>query len=126
MGTVRAIRRGAIATGPATEGMNRKTVELGESVVAAETRIEPGAISAWHHHGEHTACVYILQGQLHIEWGAGGNESLDLSGGDFYVIPANTIHRESNPGSTEATVGKFFLVGTGAEAINVDGPEAAA
>jgi uncharacterized RmlC-like cupin family protein len=123
MNPIQAMRGAAIPAGPPTEGMNRKTAELYEGVVAAETSMQPQAMSGWHHHGGHTAYVYVSQGQLRIEWGLGDHDSLELAGGDFYVVPPNTIHREGNPGSAEQTVVLGFLVGTGPEAANVDLPE---
>ncbi len=66
--------------------------------------------------------MYVVKGNVRIEWGPGGREKADLESGDFYVISPSTIHREGNPGAAEnCWVG--FLVGSGREVVNVDGPK---
>jgi mannose-6-phosphate isomerase-like protein (cupin superfamily) len=65
----------------------------------------------------------LLQGQLRLECGAGGRESVDVSAGDFYVIFPNTIHREQNPGTEDQVLIAFYL-GSGPTVVNVDAPEA--
>ena len=122
MGSVRVVRGGALSAGPVSQSVSRKSTALDQFGSIGEVRNRPQTTTGWHHHGEHTACVYVVQGPVRIEWGAGGRDSADLASGDFYVISPNTIHREANLGSEEnCWVG--FLVGSGAEVVNVDGPE---
>ncbi len=122
MGSVRATRGAEVPAGPATPGMTRKLLEVDRQLSLAQVQCAPQATSAWHHHGEHTACVYVVRGQLRIEWGPGGCESVDLAAGDFYVVSPNTIHREGNPASDEQEIVAFYL-GSGPSVVNVDGPE---
>lgn len=122
MGSVQVVRGGELSAGTATEGVARKAAEVDEHVSLGEIRSAPQTMSGWHHHGEHTTCVYVAQGQLRIEWGPGGRESIDLANGDFYVISPNTIHREGNPGSGDQEIVGFY-VGSGPNVVNVDGPE---
>lgn len=122
MGSVQVVRGDEIPVGPVTQGMTRKVAEAGENVTLAEVRSAAQAASGWHHHGEHTTCVYVVRGQLRLEWGSGGRESADLAGGDFYVMPPETIHREANPGSEDHVLAGFY-VGSGPVVVNVDGPE---
>ncbi len=124
MGSVRVVRGGAAPAGPRSQGMSRTLTRFDE-VSFGKAHSGPQATSGWHHHGQRTTYVYVLQGQVHIEWGPGGRESVDLTSGDFYVVPPNTIHREGNPGSEEnCLVG--FMVGSGTEVVNVEEPEAIA
>lgn len=122
MGLIRAIRGGELPAGPTTHGITREMTDLDEHVFVNRAHSEPHAISGWHHHAEHTGCVYVEKGQVRVEWGPGGRERLDLASGDFYVIPPNTIHREGNPGPEDHTI-VAFGVGSGPDVVNVDGPE---
>ena len=122
MGHVEVVRRGAMSIGPESQSVARKSTQVDEFVSVGEVRNGPQTTTGWHHHGERTACVYVVQGQVRIEWGPGGRDSANLASGDFYVISPNTTHRECNPGSDEnCWVG--FIVGSGAEVVNVEGPE---
>ncbi len=122
MSAVRAVRARETHAGPATEGLERFLAEIDERLTAGGARSAPQTMSDWHHHGDHTACVYVVKGQVRVEWGAGGGESVELSAGDFYVVPPNTVHREGNPGTSEDEYLGFWI-GSGPIAVNVDGPE---
>lgn len=120
---IRIVPSGALESGPSTGGMTRKTAVAGEDVWMGEVRTEPGAMSGWHHHGEHTTYGYVIDGKVRVEFGTGGSRSLEGGAGDFFVVPPHTIHREGNPGATEHVL-VAVRVGTGPSVINVDGPEA--
>lgn len=122
MGTVHAVRGGEMPAGPTTPGMTRKKAALGENVAVVETDIGPQSTATWHHHGDYTAYVYVVQGGLLIEWGPDGGESLELHRGDFYVVEPRTVHRESTSGSQERAVVAGFGIGSGPWATNVEGP----
>lgn len=114
-----------MAAGPVSQSVIRKTARVDELGSIAQARNAPKTTTGWHHHGKHTAYVYVVQGQVSIEWGPNGRESVDLASGDFYIISPNTIHREGNPGSEE-NCWVAFIVGSGPEVMNVDGPESVA
>ena len=118
---VRVIRSREMLEGPPTPGLSRKLAEVDEFVTIAAARNEAYTTSDWHHHGDHTACVFVAQGQVRIEWGPGGREHADVDSGDFYVVSPNTIHREGNPGAEEQKYGGVF-VGSGSLVTNVVGP----
>ena len=122
MGSVQVARGSDLSEGVSTDTLTRRLSDVGDLVTVDEAHTAPQASPGWHNHAENTAYVYVLQGQLRIEWGPGGRESADLAAGDFYVIAPNTIHRETNPGSEEQVL-IAFLVGPGPIAVNVDGPE---
>lgn len=122
MGTVQVARNSDLTEGEATDKLRRRLGEVDDLATVDEAHTGPDSRSGWHHHGENTAYVYVLQGQLRIEWGPGGGESADLAAGDFYLIPPKTVHREANPGSEEQILIAFF-VGSGPVVGNVDGPE---
>ncbi len=122
MGLVRAVRGSEIPAGPVTGGLVRRGTQVDERVWAGEGRSKPESSSGWHHHGGHFAYVYVVEGQVRIEWGPGGREIIDLSAGDFYVISPDTIHREGNPGHQDQVLA-IFGVGSGPAFVEVDEPE---
>ncbi|HET8569511.1 MAG TPA: cupin domain-containing protein [Candidatus Limnocylindria bacterium] len=101
------IREAAFATGAAWAGL---------------VRTSPGMASGWHHHGTYETFIYVLEGRVFLEFGPGGRERVEGGPGDFFRVPAGTIHRESNPAASE---GRIVVVrtGTGAPVVNVEGPE---
>ena len=119
---IRIVPNGELETGPPTAGMTRKTAVAGEDVWMGEVRTEPGAMSGWHHHGEHTTYGYIIEGKARVEFGPGGGKSLEGGAGDFFVVPPHTVHREGNPGTDEQVLAAI-RIGKGPSVINVDGPE---
>ncbi len=123
--SVLIVRGDTMSAGPVSQNVIRKSTRIDESVSVGVVSNGSKTTTGWHHHGKRTAYVYVVRGQVRIEWGPGGRESADLASGDFYVISPNTIHREANPASEEnCWIG--FVVGSGAEVVNVEGPEAMA
>lgn len=115
---VRKITAGTLAPGHPTPGMAREEAIVFDDVWSGRVRTEPGATSGWHHHGNHDTVVYVLRGAFRVET-AGG--VVQAACGDFVHVPAQTVHRESNP---SAEVAEVVLVrrGTGPVVINLDGP----
>jgi uncharacterized RmlC-like cupin family protein len=58
-----------------------------------------------------------------LEFGPGGQEVAEAGPGQFVHVPAQTIHRESNP-TGELAIAIIARAGSGAPTVNVDGPEA--
>ena len=108
--------------GAQTPGMVRGEAALGENSSAVEVRTQPGTLSGWHHHGAHDTYGYVVSGRLRFEFGPGGGDVVEAEPGDFFMVPANAIHREGNPASDEQIL-VGFRVGTGPTVFNVDGPE---
>jgi quercetin dioxygenase-like cupin family protein len=122
MGYIQVARGADLSEAVSSDQLTRRLKEVDDLVTVAETHTAPEGSLGWHHHGEHTAYVYVRQGRVAITWGPGGRDSVELAAGDFYVISPDTIHREANPGSEEQVVLGFF-VGSGPTTTNVDGPE---
>lgn len=124
MSAVHVLRRGAMAPGPSSQSVTRMVAEVGGVGAVGEVRNGPGTTTGWHTHGDHTACIYVVEGRVRLEWGPGGEQVVDLTAGDFYVVSPRTVHRESNPGPGE-NCWAGFLMGSGPQVVNVEGPEAA-
>ena len=106
---------------PTPGGFGRRTVFETETVRVGETRISPGAHSAWHHHGQRTLYGFVVSGQLTLEFGSRGRESVRPSAGDFFRIPPGLVHRDVNSNEDEAVI-LNVTVGEGPPTSDVDGP----
>ncbi len=106
-----------------TPGMTRRRAIDTGSMWSGTVSTSAGAVSGWHHHGEHESTIYVVSGSLHMEFGPGGAESFDAVAGDVVHVPAGAVHRESNPLARESLL---FVVrcGRGRPTLNVAGPAA--
>jgi uncharacterized RmlC-like cupin family protein len=85
-------------------------------------RNDAGDVSGWHHHAANDTYVYVIRGSVAIEFGPGGAERIEARAGDFFLVPSQTIHRETTGPDTDLDA--FVLrVGGEPEHANVDGPE---
>ena len=119
---IQVVRRGTLAGLQPTPGLDRTMAPIGEDLAVAVLRAAPHTVPDWHHHSGRTAVAYVQSGTLRIEFGEGGRQSVDLTAGDFYLIPPGTAHRESNPGDEELVV-VGVMVGPEANVVNVAGPD---
>lgn len=117
----RRIADDALAPADPTPGMSRRMAEHGEGMWTGTVDTEPGAVTGWHHHGEHETTLYIVSGRFRLESGPDGAEVLEAGPGDFLRVPAGAVHRESNPGE-EPSRAVIVRCGAGAPTVNVDGP----
>jgi len=62
-------------------------------------RVEPGAKTGIHHHGEQDTIVYVLSGASYVRWGEQGELDATAHAGDFLYVPAWLPHMEINPSS---------------------------
>jgi uncharacterized RmlC-like cupin family protein len=105
-----------------TGGFGRRQAFETEDLRFGETRVGAGAASSWHHHGARTLYGLVVSGQLVLEFGPRGRESVRPSAGDFFRIPPGLVHRDVNPGSVETHVVSIVL-GEGPATVEVEGPE---
>ena len=104
-----------------TPGMSREEAVRTEAVWAGLAVTAERTFSGWHHHGAYESVIYVLQGQLRLEFGAGGSKKIDANVGDTLYVAPGEIHREGNPGVDDSEI---YVVrsGSGDIVINVDGP----
>lgn len=104
--------------GQPTPGMTRSEAIVFDDIWSGTAVTEPGAVSGWHHHGDHDTVVYVVSGVFDVETSDGIVRAVD---GDFVHVPARVIHREGN---SSQDVAEVVLVrrGTGPVVVNVDGP----
>jgi uncharacterized RmlC-like cupin family protein len=120
---VRLVRPDDRTEGQPTPGMHREQALDTGSMWAGYVTTDAGAVSGWHHHGEHESTIYVLSGALRMEFGAGGHEVLDAGPGDFLYVPPHAIHREANPTEEQSAI-LVVRGGSGPPVFNVDGPAA--
>lgn len=107
--------------GDPTPGMTRQVALHTEGMWSGTVDTEGGAISGWHHHGDHDTTIYVVSGRMRLESGPGGQAVIEAGPGDFVRVPAGAIHRESNPGD-DTSHAVIVRCGHGTPTINVDGP----
>jgi uncharacterized RmlC-like cupin family protein len=104
-----------------TPGMLRRQAVGTGTMWAGAVATEPGAVSGWHHHGEHESTIYVVRGRLRMEFGPGGADTFDAVAGDFVHVPADAVHRESNPEDDSSHI-VVVRCGEGEPTVNVSGP----
>ena len=97
MSKIEARRDGALPEAPATPGITRWKAFDGEGYLIVRSKAEPGAVTAWHHHGDYEVYGFIVAGAELFEYGPGGQDSTLVEAGDFFHIPPQTVHRDVNP-----------------------------
>ena len=105
-----------------TPGMTRQQACATERFWTGFVTTEPGMVSGWHHHGGYESSIYVLSGELRMEFGTGGSDSFVAGPGDFVYVGKEVVHREGNPSTEQGT----FVVTRGGEGqvvVNVDGPD---
>ena len=123
MSTIQAVRKDAMPEAPATPGLSRYLAFEEKDHLVLRSRAEPGAITAWHHHGDHHVYGFILSGAERFEYGPGGQEATTVHQGDFFHIPPHTVHRDVNPSADEEQQAVLFFYGSGPAVINVEGAD---
>ena len=118
---VRKIASADLTPGQPTLGMTRQEAFAFDDLWSGRAVTEAGAVSGWHHHGEHDSVVYVVRGAFVVETAAGVVEARP---GDFVHVPAHTVHRESNPSAETAEV-VLMRRGHGPIVVNVDAPSTA-
>ena len=123
-GGVRRIGPEERIEGAATPGMVREQAIATDGMWAGYVRTAAGMVSGWHHHGSYETTIYVLTGELRMDFGPGGGSSVEAGPGDFVYVAPGAIHRESNPTDVESQI-VVVRSGTGEPVVNVDGPRSA-
>jgi uncharacterized RmlC-like cupin family protein len=102
---VRIIRAGELDSDTAqTLGMQRKAAVTTERTGAAKlwagmVRIDPGAKTGAHHHGDLESVIYVLDGIARMRWGERLEFVAEAQAGDFIYVPPHVPHQEINAGN---------------------------
>ena len=125
MAKVRSLQKDALSEAPGTTGIIRHLAFQGEGFRVVRALVDPGVVSGWHHHGDHDIYGYLASGSIRLENGPGGRDAVVVGPGDFFHVPARTVHRDVNPSRGEGQEAILFLRGSGPMVVNVEGPDPA-
>jgi uncharacterized RmlC-like cupin family protein len=78
---------------------------------------EAGDVSGWHHHATNVTYVYVIRGSVTVEFGPGGGDRVVAGAGDFFIVPADTVHRELTGDDADL---EAYIVRVGGEPEEVD------
>ena len=118
---VRLVRAAELQPADPTPGMTREAAVVSGALWSGLVHTDAGAVSGWHHHGEHETSLYVLRGRMRLEFGPGGADVAEAGPGDFLHVPPYTVHRESNPAGERSTA-VIARAGQGVVTVNVAGP----
>ncbi|HBY93297.1 MAG: cupin domain-containing protein [Ardenticatenaceae bacterium] len=121
MSKLQAVQKDALTEAASSPGITRDLAFKGEGLVVLRSRVDPGTVSGWHHHGDYTVYGYVVSGTARLESGPGGRDAITVGPGGFFSVPPHTVHREMNPSATEGGEVILFLQGTGPTVVNVEG-----
>ncbi len=121
MSTVEIVRRNELKRGYVTAGITPAKAFEADHAVFSLTTVEAGTLSGWHQHEKRELYAFVRSGNLRLEYGQRGRDSVDAYEGDFIHVREGVVHGDVNPGSEELSVVNI-LVGDGPPVINVDGP----
>jgi quercetin dioxygenase-like cupin family protein len=121
VGKIEVVRRDDLGRGAATGGIARSQAFETPTLLQTESKIEGGAISAWHHHGKRDLYGFLVSGRLRLEDADG--DAVELSPGDFFHIPVGLVHRDVNLDGHEEAWVVGMLLGGGPSVVNVDLPK---
>jgi quercetin dioxygenase-like cupin family protein len=98
------------------KGINSRPIFDTQTDHVGEVRISGGTIGGWHSHGSRTMYGYVVSGKVNLEYGQNGKETAEMSAGDFFLIPPQTVHRDVNPTNDEAVL-LIFNIGEGPTSV---------
>jgi len=97
---VRVCRSDELREAQGTPGLTRHVAFEGDDHWFGHVEAAPEMMSGWHHHGDNVTIGYVLKGELTLEFGPGGGESLVAREGEYFEVPKHAVHREGNMSST--------------------------
>jgi uncharacterized RmlC-like cupin family protein len=122
MSRIDVVRGSELEAGDSTQGITRRRAFESESTIVSQSRVAPGVVSGWHHHGTRHLYGFVISGLLQLEYFLEGKEIAYVNLGDFFHIPPGLVHRDLNPNKEREVVVVNILVGSGPAVINLDSP----
>ena len=93
---------------PQTPGLLREVAFDGRNPDAKRlsaflSKVDPGAATGAHHHGDQETVLYVLNGTARFRWGPRLENVAEASAGSFVFIPAEIVHQEINASADDET-----------------------
>ena len=112
----------SLPPGASTSGITRHKAFDRPGIVVSQSRIAPGVTSDWHHHAKRSLYGFLVVGELRFDYGAEGKRHVQISAGDYFLIPPGLVHRDVNPTTDQEAMVVGVLVGEGPTTVNTSGP----
>jgi quercetin dioxygenase-like cupin family protein len=119
---IQALPGNALPEVMASPGITRHLAFKGAGFQVLRASSDPGVISGWHHHVDNDVYGFCISGSARIESETGEQDAITVGPGDFFHVPAHTVHREINPSQEEGNELVLFLYGSGPTVFNIDEP----
>ncbi len=106
-------------------GAMRREAAISEALTGARkvwtgyVELDPGEISAAHHHGEAESSIYVISGRARFVTEGGTH---DADAGDFVFVPPHVVHIEVNRSASELIRMVVSRTTQDALVFNVDTP----
>ena len=107
---------------PATPGMDRRQAFHDDSAWVGTLRTERGILTGWHTHPGFDTYIGVTSGELTIEFGPGGRQSVTGRPGDVVRIGRGVIHREGTAEGSNGVEAFLLRVGNGVVVEDAEGP----
>ncbi len=109
--------------GPHTPGQPRQTAYETDGLWVGVTRVTARDVpSQWHHHADHDSIMYMIAGQIRVDWGEEGEKSFVIGPGEIALFRRGVIHRAQIIDAEEDVRFMVVRTGSGETVMNVDGP----
>lgn len=119
---VRVVNDRELQEAVGTPGLHRRVAFESDGYWAGHVEAAAETMSGWHHHGDNVTIGYVLDGEIRLEYGPGGRQSVDGEQGEYFMVPAGLVHREGNAMTKPGEI-VLVRVGEGPPVFPVDGPE---
>ena len=120
---IEIVKKSQLQVGASTPGIIREVAFTSKNVMfVLSTVTKANESSGWHSHGGHDVYGYVVSGRQKFEYGPDRKSFAEAGPGDFFHIPAGTVHRDTAAGEEQVKLVLSF-VGTGPIAVNVKAPE---
>jgi uncharacterized RmlC-like cupin family protein len=112
---------------PQTPGMSRAAAVTraragAEKLWAGTVRIDAGAKTGAHHHGELESVIYVVRGRARMRWGEQLEFVAEAGPGDFIFVPPFVPHQEINASEGEPLECMLVRSGQDPVVVNLDIP----